>query len=110
MKKILFTLAIIITVGNFSFAQTNKSKQKIDGEKLITEMAQSKNLPLLFVGDDGVFINTQLEDDGLPPEFRRILAPEEKAIPLLIAHLDDTRLTRMSSCRSQPPEITVGDA
>lgn len=109
LKNILLAAAIIIMIGNFSFAQTKKAKGKVDGEKLITEMSRSKNMPLLF-GDDGVFINTLLEDDGLPLEVRRILALEEKAIPLLIAHLDDTRLMPMSSCCTQPPEITVGDA
>lgn len=109
MKKLLFIAVIVITIGNFSFAQTKNPKAKVEGEKLITEMMRSKNMPLLF-RDDGVFINTELEDDSLPPEVRKILELEEKAIPLLIAHLDDTRLMPMTSCCSQPSEITVGDA
>lgn len=103
---------IVVTIGNFSYAQTNKSKQKkVDGEKLITEMAKSKNMPLLF-RDEGVFMNTELpdEDNGIPPEVRRILELEEKAIPLLIAHLDDMRLTQMASCCAEPTPVTVGDA
>jgi hypothetical protein len=109
LRKLLIISALVFIGGTVSFAQNKKAKTKAGGEKLITDMARSRNMPPV-VGDPGVFVNTLLDGDGMPPEVKRILELKEAAIPLLIAHLDDMRLTRMHSCCFNPPELTVGDA
>ena len=100
---------MLITFGSVSLAQINQPKTKASGDRMITEMARSRNMPLV-VGDSGVFVNTLLDGDGMPPEVRRILDLKEGSIALLIDHLDDTRLTRMSYCCNENPMLTVGDA
>lgn len=110
----LFTGSLVlIALVTVSSAQSKKSRPPVNKENLITALITSKNLPGRF-GDDGVFVNTLLEDDPTPREVRRILKLGAKAIPLLIAHLDDTRLTRMRFCCSGGEGgehgVTVGDA
>ena len=94
----IITLCLMFTV--VFFAQVKKTDSA--GEHLITALIRSKNLPLFFRLDQGVLINPALEEDsGLPPEVKKILMLKEKAIPLLIEHLDDKRIfTHMTSCCS----------
>jgi hypothetical protein len=109
LKKLL-TVSILILLGSSVLcAQNKKTKAKADGEQLITDMARSRNMPPV-VGDLGVFSNTLLDEDAMPPEVKRILDQKEKALPLLIAHLDDMRPTRMINCCNENPVLTVGDA
>lgn len=109
LKKILIISVLIFIGVAVSFAQLKKAKTRVDGEKLIADMARSRNMPPV-VGDDGVFSNTLLEGDAVPPEVRRILGLKQNSIPLLIAHLDDTRPTRMMYCCGDKLVLTVGDA
>lgn len=105
-------MLLLIAFVTVSSAQAKKPRRPVNNENLITALVTSKNLPGRF-GDDGVFVNTLLEDDPTPREVRRILKLGAKAIPLLIAHLDDTRLTRMRFCCSGEAgehNVTVGDA
>jgi hypothetical protein len=90
LKKILFISIVIFMGSALLFAQNKKAKSTANGEKPITDMGRSKNMPPV-VGDSGVFSNTLLDGDGMPPEVKRILELKEKAVQLLIAHLDDLR-------------------
>src|SRR5215468_9189651 len=111
MRRSICVFLLIFTAAGVALAQQRKSKEKKYGEALMTSLTQSRNLPGIL-GDDGVFVNTAL-DDPMPPEIRRILNLGPRAIPLLINHLDDTRLTRMVYCcfttDSGSYPVTVGD-
>jgi hypothetical protein len=75
--------------------------------KLVTALVDSQNVAGVF-GDDGMYIFFQT------PEVRRILRLGRAAVPLLIAHLDDTRLLHIDT--NYPDEsggyyrVTVGAA
>lgn len=86
-------------------AQT-KRKKKVDGEKLITALVNSESVAGYY-GDDGISIIFEA------PEIQRILKLGSKAIPLLIAHLDDRRVLNMATNPNSSGvgyQITVGAA
>ena len=93
----LFLLATVISLCSFAlFAQTRKVKKQSNGERLITALANSDNLPLIFRIDAGIFAEGS---QGISPEVIQILKLRKRAIPLLIRHLDDKRIFKnMVTC------------
>jgi len=113
MRRSICVFLLIFTAASVALAQPRKAERKKYSEDLMTSLTKSRNLPGIL-GDDGVFVNTALQsDDNMPPEIRSILNLGPRAIPLLINHLDDTRLTRMVYCcfttDSGSYPVTVGD-
>lgn len=109
LLKTIYVAIVILAATALTFAQTGKGRKLVNKEALITALTTSKQLPLIF-GDDGVFMNNELEDDNIPREVRRILGLGSAAIPLLISHLDDTRLVKMAYYGSgSAVKVTVGD-
>lgn len=84
MFRKLICICLLLFVGSFA-VYSQASKRKINGDKLITDLTKSKRLSAVF-GDDGVMLFTYY------PEIKRITRLGKRAIPLLIAHLDDRRV------------------
>lgn len=109
LLKTIYISICILAATTLTFAQTGKGRRPVNKEALITALTTSKQLPLIF-RDDGVFMNTELEDDNVPREVRKILSLGRSAIPLLISHLDDTRLVDMVYLSGEGEvKVTVGD-
>jgi hypothetical protein len=103
MKRIFLVVIVIFCSALVSFAQPKKVKHKHNGEKLITALVGSHNVAGGF-GDDGMYIFFEA------PEIQRILHLGPRAIPLLIAHLDDKRLLRVQTTYPEYYRVTVGAA
>ena|GEM_PF-5496142 len=99
--------ALVFLCASVSFTQSKKSKPKTNGEKLITALIDAEGVSGVY-GDDGMYIFVQA------PAIQRIFRLKAKAIPLLIAHLDDKRLLRIGTNFTNENgnrlEITVGMA
>lgn len=108
LKTLFFISALLFASLPSASAQSKKSKRTNYEEGLITALATSRNMPPV-VGDDGVFVNTLLED-AMPREVTRILKLGKRSVPLLISHLDDMRLTEMDYCCSNLGRMTIADA
>ncbi|HEX8369675.1 MAG TPA: hypothetical protein VF604_14110 [Pyrinomonadaceae bacterium] len=109
-SKSLGVILLILLCAPAFFAQKKRTKRISRGERLVTALMNSKTLPGNF-GDDGVFFEGS---DGLSPDVIRILELGEKAIPLLISHLDDKRFfKRLTFCclanQHKPRKVTVGE-
>jgi hypothetical protein len=103
MKRICLVVVVILCAPLASFAQPKKATHKQNGEKLITTLVGSQNVAGGF-GDDGMFIFFE------QPETKRILKLGSRAIPLLIAHLDDQRLLQVQTTYPEYYRVTVGAA
>src|SRR5262249_30533400 len=82
---------LLVMLSSAIFFVIGYSQGDSKGEHLITALAGSKKLPPIY-GDDGVMYNTLL--DGPVPEVEQIVRFGPQAVPLLILHLDDGRLTK----------------
>lgn len=105
MRVSLLCCLALILIAPDATAQT-KRKKTVNGEKLISALVNSKNVAGYY-GDDGISIVFEA------PEIQRILKLGRKAIPLLIAHLDDKRLLNMATNPNTSGvgyQITVGAA
>ena len=95
-SRIIFMTALILVSATVFSAQTKKVKNRSNGERLITALADSDNLPLIFRADSGIFAEGS---EGVSPEVVQILKLGKRAIPLLIRHLDDRRIFKnMVTC------------
>ena len=103
MKRIFLVVVVILCSALASFAQPKKVTRKNSGEKLITALVSSQNVRGGF-GDDGMYIFFE------EPEIQRILKLGPRAIPLLIAHLDDKRLLSIGTTYPEYYTVTVGAA
>ena len=90
LKKLLIIITLICFAASISPAQKKRAKREIRSDKLIMALINAGEVRGIF-GDDAMYIFTQT------PEIEAIFALGKKAIPLLIAHLDDKRLTNMST-------------
>jgi hypothetical protein len=90
MKRTFLVVVVILCTALVSFAQPNKATHKQNGEKLVTALVGSQNVAGVF-GDDGMYIFFE------QPEIKRIIKLGPKAIPLLIAHLNDKRLLHIET-------------
>src|SRR3954467_5746381 len=105
MKRIFCIFVVVLTATGLTCAQPANSRVR-SNEKLIGALV---NLRGVF-GDDGVFVDTALQTkDGRPPAVKHILDLGPRSIPLLVEHLDDMRLTRMTTNPLAEP-VTVGEA
>ena len=94
--KTLCVLGLMFVSASVYSAQPRRAKKILDGECLITALMNSKTLPGLFRIDEGVFGEGS---KGISPDVIRILKLGERAIPLLIRHLDDKRIFKnMVAC------------
>ena len=94
-KSLGVILLILLFAPAFS-AQTKKTKRISRDERLITALMNSRTLPGLFRIDEGVFAEGS---EGISPDVVRILKLGNRAIPLLIRHLDDKRVFKhMAAC------------
>lgn len=108
LKKLLTIVVLICFASTVSFAQRTRTKRENAGDKLITALIDSEDVRGIFA-DDAMYLYTQA------PEIQEIFALGKKAIPLLIAHLDDKRLTgvRTSSAtfkKTEEFQVTIGAA
>jgi hypothetical protein len=98
----LLLLMVMLSASPAVEAQTRRRPQSRNQEQLINGLLKVGGV----FGDDGMYIF--FED----PEIKRLLKLKARAIPLLIAHLDDTRRLPMGTNyidgRSYP--ITIGAA
>lgn len=103
MKRAFPIILVILCSALASFAQPKKVRHLPNGEKLITALVGSHNVAGGF-GDDGMYIFFE------QPEIKRILELGPRAIPLLIAHLDDKRLLSVGTTYPEYYTVTVGAA
>ena len=103
MKRIFLVMVVILCSALASFSQPKKPTRRPNGERLITALVNSQNVRGGF-GDDGMFIFFE------EPEIKRILKLGPRAIPLLIAHLDDQRLLSVGTTYPEYYTVTVGAA
>jgi len=114
LRYLAIIILMLAAIAGTTAAQSRKARSQTKGDRLFTGLATSRDLPAVF-GDDGVLVSTTHADgkEGFAPEIVRILKLGPKAIPLLIAHLDDMRQTRMIHCcftqYSGSYPATVGD-
>ncbi len=96
MMKFNTIFFLLLIIAGSCFAQTKKTVEN-PNEKLIDALVNAPELQSYY--DDGAGDATVLEIDGdnkvrdLKKEVRDILLLKQKAIPLLIEHLSDERLT-----------------
>ena len=96
LTRTICVIGLIFIISNITFAQSKKVKAISRDERLITALANSDNLPLIFRIDSGIFAEGS---QGISPEVIRILKLGKRAIPLLIRHLDDKRIFKnMVTC------------
>ena len=96
LTRTICVIGLIFIISNITFAQSKKVKAISRGERLITALANSDNLPLIFRADSGIFAEGS---KGISPEVIQILKLGKRAIPLLIRHLDDRRVFKnMVTC------------
>ena len=88
MKRLWLVAVVILWSAPGSFAKPATHKR--NREKLVTALVASPEVTGVF-GDDGMYIFFEAH------EVRRILNLGPKAIPLLIAHLDDKRLLQLDT-------------
>src|SRR5438046_3075698 len=102
--RIFYITALILISAAALFAQP---RAKSNNEKLITALIGAEEVRGVY-GDDGMYIFTQA------PEIERIFKLGSKAIPLLIAHLDDKRLlsvsTNYTNDEGERVDVTIGAA
>jgi hypothetical protein len=109
MLKELSTIVFLICFASTaSIAQSKGAKRETAGDKLITALIDSKNVTGIFA-DDAMYLYAQT------PEIQEIFALGKKAIPLLIAHLDDRRLTRVRASsatfeKTEEFQVAIGAA
>ena len=96
--KSLVALAVIFLIC--LMAQSGQAK----GNRYIDALVSAPSL--VVYSDDGAADVTVIENPV--PAVRAIVNLGAKAIPLLIAHLDDTRLTSATFGRSNPQRVPVG--
>ena len=108
LKKLLIIVVLICFAASVSFAQRKRMKRENAGGKLITALIDAEGVRGVW-GDDAMFTFTGA------PEIEAIFALGKNAIPLLIAHLDDKRLTGVSTWtasfqRAEEFDVTIGAA
>ena len=107
VKKILLTIVLICFAAGFNFAQKKGRKRESANDKLITALINAEEVRGMY-GDDAMYTFTGA------PAMEAIFELGEKAIPLLIAHLDDKRLlavdTYLSPGKDHEVIVTVGAA
>ena len=108
MKNLLIIFALISFAASISPAQKKRAKHESRNDKLITALINAEGVRGIFA-DDAMYLYTTA------PEIEAIFALGKNAIPLLIAHLDDKRLTgvRTSSAtfkKTEEFQVTIGAA
>ncbi len=98
----------VFIVTSVSFAQGISKKEKARNDELITALVDAEGVRGVW-GDDAMYIFT------VAPEIEAIFALGKDAIPLLIGHLDDKRLIRVSAFNMGAEfqvayDVTVGAA
>src|SRR6187397_2228444 len=83
-------MLLIFIITSLSFAQGRSKKGKGRNDRLITAMISAEGVAGVW-GDDAMSIFAQ------SPEIQAIFDLGNDAIPLLIHHLDDKRLIRVSA-------------
>ena len=101
-------MLLIFIITSLSFAQGRSKKGKGRNDRLITAMISAEGVAGVW-GDDAMSIFAQ------SPEIQAIFDLGNDAIPLLIDHLDDKRLIRVSAFnmgaeRQVAYHVTVGAA
>jgi hypothetical protein len=107
-KKLLIIAVLICFCAPVCFSQRKRAKRENRNDRLITALIDAEEVRGIFA-DDAMYLYTGTR------EIQKIFALGKKAIPLLIAHLDDKRLTgvRASSATFEKTEefqVTIGAA
>jgi len=105
VARVLLITALLSCISIVASAQTKQSRAS-KNEKLITALVHSENVRGVF-GDDGMSIFLD------QPEIEQLLKLRSRAIPLLIAHLDDRRLLTIATnyqIDGDHSSVTVGAA
>ena len=108
LEKLLIIIVLMCLAASVSPAQKKRVKRESRNDKLITALINAKDVRGIFA-DDAMYLFTTA------PEIQAIFALGKNAIPLLIAHLDDKRLTGVSTSlatfeRTEEFQVTIGAA